>query len=67
MERLTEYVVLPLLRLTAFAVAGFFVVAALFWANAAITFVIVVVLGGGYGVIYLAVRRFLTRAGRRRI
>ena len=66
-ERLTHGVVLPLLRMTAFAVAGLFLLAALLWANVVFTFAIIAVLGGGYAVIYLAVRRTLARVGGRRM
>lgn len=64
---LTDGVVLPLLRMAAVAVAGLFLLAALFWANAALTFALIAVLGGGYGAVYLAVRRTLARVGTRRM
>ena len=66
-ERLTAGVMLPLLRITAFSVAGLFLLGFLFWANAALTFVVIAVLGGGYGVVYLSVRRTLARVGERRM
>jgi ABC-type bacteriocin/lantibiotic exporter with double-glycine peptidase domain len=66
-ERLTDFVVLPLLRMIAVSVAALFVLAALFWANAGLTLAVIVILGGGYGAIFFAVRRTLTRAGQRRI
>ena len=65
--RLTTGVMLPLLQMTAFSVAGLFVLAALFWANAALTGAVIAVLGGGYGVVYFFVRRTLARNGERRI
>jgi ABC-type multidrug transport system fused ATPase/permease subunit len=66
-ERLTDGVVLPLMSMMAFAVAVLFLLAVLFWANAVLTFAVITVLGGGYGVAYLAVRRTLARGGERRI
>jgi len=66
-ESLTGGVILPLLRMVAFSVAGLFLLTALFWVNAALTLAVIAVLGGGYGVVYLAVRSTLTRAGARRM
>lgn len=65
-ERLAG-VVLSLLRTIAFSVAGLLILAALFMANALMTFAVIAVLGGGYGITYLAVRRVLGRVGVRRM
>lgn len=64
---LTGGVVLPLLRMAAFAVAGLFVLGVLLWANPAVTVGMVAVLGGGYVVIYTLARKRIAFAGRKRI
>ena len=65
--RLATGVIIPLLQMTAFSVAGLFVLAGLFWANPALTGAVIGVLAGGYGVVYFFVRRILTRNGERRM
>ena len=66
-ERLTDGVVLPLLRIATFTAGGLSLVGFLFWANTGLTFAVIAVLSGGYGTVYLAARRVLARAGHQRI
>jgi ABC-type bacteriocin/lantibiotic exporter with double-glycine peptidase domain len=66
-ESLTTGVVMPLLRMVAFSVAGIFLLATLFWVNALLTITVIAVLGGGYAIAYLSVRGTLGRAGARRL
>ena len=66
-ERLTTGVVHPLLRVIAFSVAGLSVLFAMLWAIPVLPLAVIVVLGGGYAVVYFAVRRTLAQAGQRRI
>jgi ABC-type multidrug transport system fused ATPase/permease subunit len=66
-ERLSGGVVLPLLRLVAFSVAGLFLIGALFWVNALLSLLVTAVLVGSYAGVYGSIRRVLTRAGERRI
>jgi len=66
-ETITMGVLMPLLRMVAFLVAGLFLLATLFWVNAALTLLVIAVLGGGYGVAYIAVRGIITRAGAQRM
>ena len=64
---LTNGIMIPLLRMTAFTVSGVAVFAALFWVNPAITMAIVAVLGAGYAGIYMLIRHRLSDSGQRRM
>jgi ABC-type multidrug transport system fused ATPase/permease subunit len=64
---LTNGVMIPLLRMTAFGVSGLLVLTALLWINPLLTGAIIALLGVGYMAIYLVVRQRLSRAGQRRI
>ena len=66
-DRLANGVLLPLLRMMAFSVAGLFLLGSLFWVNPLLTSAVIAVTGGGYGVTYVIVRRTLGRAGERRM
>jgi ABC-type multidrug transport system fused ATPase/permease subunit len=63
----TGSVLVPMLKMTAFTVAGTTIMAALFYANAFLTALILGTIGGGYALIYSLVHKRLDRAGRRRI
>jgi len=66
-ESMTTGVVMPLLRMIAFLVAGIFLLGTLFWVNATLTFTVIAILGGGYGIAYFSVRGILSRAGAQRM
>lgn len=59
--------VLDLLRTVALSVAGLFILSFLLLASPAMTLAVIGVLGGGYGITYLAVRKILSRVGERRM
>ena len=65
--RVAGGVIVPVLRITAFSVAGAFLLLALLWANVVITLAVVAALGGGYGLLYAVVRSRMARAGERRL
>ena len=65
-ERFTQGIVFPLLRVASYGVSGLILLAALFWVNTWFTFVAIAVLGGGYGAVYISVRHVLVRAGGQR-
>ena len=55
------------LRIATFATAGLSLIGFLFWTHFGITFAVIAVLGGGYGIVYMAARRILALAGHQRI
>jgi ATP-binding cassette subfamily C protein len=66
-ELLTNGVILPILHMAAYAAAGLFLAAALFWINTPLTLAVIALFGLGYGGFYLAAQHSLTMAGQRRI
>jgi ABC-type multidrug transport system fused ATPase/permease subunit len=66
-ELLTNGVILPILHMVAYAAAGLFLAAALFWINTPLTLAVIALFGLGYGGFYLAARHSLKMAGQRRI
>jgi len=66
-ERFTEDVISPMLRLCAFGATILFLVGFLFWLDPIFAGLSVIFLGGGYVLLFLVVRRVLTRAGAARV
>lgn len=64
---LTDGVVIPFLRIFALSVASLLLVGALLWANPILTTGVVTALGGGYVLVFLAVRKTLTLSGKARV
>lgn len=64
--RLTSDVIGPLLNLVAFALTGTFLIGFLIWLNPVFAALAVVVLGGGYMMLFLGVRKLLAAAGESR-
>lgn len=66
-ESVTVGVIMPLLRMVAFSIAGLFLIATLFWVDVQLTLTVIAILGGGYCASYIAVRGVLGRAGEQRM
>jgi ATP-binding cassette subfamily C protein len=66
-ERVTQNVLGPILTLAAFGLICVLLVGFLFWLDPLMAAIATLVLGGGYVLLFLAVRRFLFVAGKRRV